>query len=313
MENDLKKCPICLLVLEREVSWVNDDAYEIYCTRCGSFKITRTAATVFLKRNYTDKQRIIASSFIRKTGYTFYHEKNDDIFSIQDISILDKCDNLLLYIEKYTEKAGIPIYWDNIVSYEAQAYSWAIDWKEMEGLAELLSQMGRLSIQKAHSRDARIETVLITANGWGHLEQRRAINTESNQGFVAMSFAGELRYIYDDAIAPAIKKAGYSPLRVDNTEHTGKIDDEIILQIRRSRFLVADATQHRGGVYYEAGFAHGLNLPVFWTCRKNHMKKLHFDVRQYNCIAWKDDAIEVFFRSLSSRIESVMGRGKIVG
>ena len=45
-----------------------------------------------------------------------------------------------------------------------------------------------------------------------------------------------------------------------------KIDDEIIGEIRRSRFLVADFTHGdkgaRGSVYYEAGFAYGLGLPV---------------------------------------------------
>ncbi|MFC1886373.1 hypothetical protein ACFLZM_04890, partial [Thermodesulfobacteriota bacterium] len=73
-------------------------------------------------------------------------------------------------------------------------------------------------------------------------------------------------------------------------QFNGKIDDEIIAQIRRSRFIVADFTGHRGGVYYEAGFAKGLGLEVIWTCNKNDIDKLHFDIRQYNCIDWDWDA-----------------------
>ena len=34
--------------------------------------------------------------------------------------------------------------------------------------------------------------------------------------------------------------------------------DRIIAQIRASKFVVADFTRNRGGVYYEAGFALGL-------------------------------------------------------
>ena len=64
----------------------------------------------------------------------------------------------------------------------------------------------------------------------------------------------------------AITDAGYKPLRIDNVEHTGKVDDRIIAEIRRSRFLVADFScesgKPRGGVYYEAGFAEGLNIPI---------------------------------------------------
>jgi hypothetical protein len=53
-------------------------------------------------------------------------------------------------------------------------------------------------------------------------------------------------------------------------------------------FLSPISPGHRGGVYFEAGFAMGLGLPVFWTCRQDDLDKLHFDIRQYNCIDWAD-------------------------
>jgi hypothetical protein len=86
-------------------------------------------------------------------------------------------------------------------------------------------------------------------------------------------------------------------------------DDEIISQIRKSRFLVADFTGHRGGVYFEARFAMGLGMPVFWTCRKDDLPHLHFDIRQYNCIDWADPA-DLAVR-LRRRIEAVIGAGPI--
>ena len=56
-----------------------------------------------------------------------------------------------------------------------------------------------------------------------------------------------------------IKDAGYEAVRIDKQRHLNKIDDEIVAEIRRARFLVADFTQGetgpRGGVYYEAGFS----------------------------------------------------------
>lgn len=94
---------------------------------------------------------------------------------------------------------------------------------------------------------------------------------------------------------------------VSSIEHTGKIDDEIISQIRKSRFLVADFTGHRGGVYFEAGFAMGLGLPVFWTCRRDQMKELHFDIRQYNCIDW--NTLDELAERLQRRVEAVIGKG----
>ena len=82
----------------------------------------------------------------------------------------------------------------------------------------------------------------------------------------------------------------YKPLRIDKTEHVNKICDEIIAQIRRSRFLVVDYTGHRAGVYYEAGYAAGRDIPVILTCRKEEIEKLHFDVRQLNGIDWQTPA-----------------------
>ena len=35
-------------------------------------------------------------------------------------------------------------------------------------------------------------------------------------------------------------------------------------------------------VYYEAGFAQGLNIEVIFTCRKDILEHMDFDTRQYN-------------------------------
>ena len=115
--------------------------------------------------------------------------------------------------------------------------------------------------------------------------------------------------IYKNIMSKAICEAGYKPLKIDNKLHNNKICDEIIAEIRKSKFLVADLTGHRGGVYYEAGFAKGLGLEVFWSCNEKDFDKLHFDIRQYNCIKWSHDNLEKFKNDLKNRIESVLGHG----
>ena len=77
-----------------------------------------------------------------------------------------------------------------------------------------------------------------------------------------MWFDPTMREIYDQAIQPAITDAGYESLRIDRHEHVNRIDDEIIGQIKRSRFMVADFTGQRHGVYFEAGLMLGLDRPV---------------------------------------------------
>ena len=72
---------------------------------------------------------------------------------------------------------------------------------------------------------------------------------------------------------------------------------------------MADFTGQRGGVYFEAGFAMGLGIPVIWTCRDTDINDLHFDTRQYNHIPWANPK-ELRVR-LQNRIEATIpGRAR---
>ena len=66
---------------------------------------------------------------------------------------------------------------------------------------------------------------------------------------------------YTNGFVPAIEQSGYRPMRINAKDHINKVDDEIIAEIRRSRFLVADfscATKCvRGGVYFGARICDG--------------------------------------------------------
>lgn len=155
--------------------------------------------------------------------------------------------------------------------------------------------------------------VMLRPPGYARLAALDGINTSSRQGFVAMWFHPDMDDAYNNGLKLAIEDAGYEPLRIDNVEHNNKIDDEIIAEIRRSRFVVADFTQEgdvaRGGVYYEAGFAHGLNIPVIFTCHEGALEKVHFDTRQYNHIVWKD--AEDLRERLQQRISATIGDGPL--
>ena len=98
----------------------------------------------------------------------------------------------------------------------------------------------------------------------------------------------------------AIEQAGYIPVRIDSQEFNGKICDEIIAEIKRSKFLVSDFSGQRGGVYFEAGFGMGQNKPVIFAVRQEDVKGLHFDTRQFNHIVY--DSPEDLRKKLYNRI-----------
>lgn len=138
------------------------------------------------------------------------------------------------------------------------------------------------------------DLIQITVEGYAYLYEMENKQAGSKQAFIAMWFDATMKDAFDEGIAAGVRDAGYQPIRIDRIQHNNKIDDEIIAEIRRSRFLVADFTQGnsgaRGGVYYEAGFAHGLNIPVIFTCRDDALSHVHFDTRQYNHIVWTTPA-----------------------
>jgi nucleoside 2-deoxyribosyltransferase len=147
-------------------------------------------------------------------------------------------------------------------------------------------------------------TCQLTIAGWKHVSDLIRHDVKTNQAFVAMSFDETLRSIYFDAIKPAIEQSGYAPIRVDEAQYNEKIDDRIIADIRKSGLVIADFTQHKAGVYFEAGFALGLGIPVIWICRETDIESTHFDTRQYNHIVWKD--AQDLKEKLVARIEATV-------
>jgi nucleoside 2-deoxyribosyltransferase len=149
-------------------------------------------------------------------------------------------------------------------------------------------------------------TFTLSAKGWIELDRMAKSGSESSNAFVAMWFDPS-RNKFFDAMNKAIIDAGYHAVRIDFVEHVNHIDDEIISQIRQSKFLVADLSGKRHGVYFEAGFMLGLGRPVIWACQKDELDDVHFDTRQYNTIDYAD--AEELRTRLQFRIESILGKG----
>lgn len=150
---------------------------------------------------------------------------------------------------------------------------------------------------------------------------------DSNKGFVAMKFGKSPRWtdkngkvyeegerdldeFYDNLIAPAIRRAGFEPVRIDRTLHNNKIDDEILVQIRKAKFVVCDLTYGNLGAYYEGGFAQGLGKEVFFICEKEFFDSHppHFDLNHHVTTMYERGKEEAFIRELAARIENSVVR-----
>lgn len=105
--------------------------------------------------------------------------------------------------------------------------------------------------------------------------------------FVAMSFGKQMMETRK-VIIDVIEEYGYDAMLIDIKEHNNQIVPEILFEIAKSTFVIADLTEHKTGVYLEIGYALAKQKQVILTCKDTDFDSRHFDVSQINIIKWKD-------------------------
>lgn len=126
----------------------------------------------------------------------------------------------------------------------------------------------------------------------------------SKRCFVAMSF-DESRRNAREAIRKGINDTGHNAIFIDEIYPASDqtINDAIIAEIKRSKFLVSDFTKQSNGVYFEAGYALGRGLKVIYCCEKNDFEdNSHFDLKPFPHILYNSD--EDLYKRLKYKIEA---------
>lgn len=328
----MDKCPIC-----NSPANINDKTYDyktyliVNCYRCGKYKIEEEVIQFEIENNKLSPEQIAnISGWIREnqgSDIILDTEKIKSLMTLRTFSVSEKANSVLLSLYHMFPIAGTPF------DLEISKVGEILDIIKQnnypnnsnEPIMKLINKNGPTILPIISS--ARIinknefyyivETYLrkekgfisetlnkITPKGWAYLESLRQANPDSEKAFVAMWFEPEMEKIYDGFIAKAINGAGYKAIQIGRKEHNNDINDEIIGEIRSSKFVVADFTGNRGGVYYETGFAYGLNIPVIYTCKKDQLKNVHFDVNHRNIIVWENG--EDLYDQLLKRIKATI-------
>jgi len=135
--------------------------------------------------------------------------------------------------------------------------------------------------------------------------------------FIAMAFdRTDTDALYNKVIEPLLEHKGITPFRVDRSNRNDDIDDQILAELAKCNFVIADLTYTRPSVYFEAGVAQGRPVEVIYTCRRDHFKhraddlhgnyRVHFDLQMKPIIKWDDPPSASFARQLAKRISHVL-------
>jgi hypothetical protein len=274
------------LICKSEVppySWNHPEpGARIKCELCGEYRLSERLAQDLYHPTLILLDSHIYSGALRENyeqGIVLWVE---DLRELRDTVVvpknpLESIDRILQYVLRKMESAdqGVELkQTDRSIAYAKSPHEFSY----------FLKQARELSYLERHPNDKNRDRLRL--DGWKRLAELPQRESRPSRAFVAMWFHKDLEDVWEHGLKSALRETGYDPIRIDRTEHNDKVDDRIIAEIRKSGLLVADFTGQRGGVYFEAGFAMGLGIPIIWTCRYTDIENLHFDTRQYNHIVW---------------------------
>lgn len=126
---------------------------------------------------------------------------------------------------------------------------------------------------------------------------------QQGYAFVAMPIDPSNPELEDvlDAIREAALRCGINAERVDEPHSNERITDRILESIKKAEFVIVDLTGSRPNVFYEAGYAQGLQKIPIYIAKEG--TKLEFDLKDYPIIFYRSlkalkDALEARLRGL---------------
>ncbi|MFN9690572.1 MAG: hypothetical protein ACK551_00510 [Vampirovibrionales bacterium] len=137
-----------------------------------------------------------------------------------------------------------------------------------------------------------------TLEGFEAYEALKKGKSDSNFIFMALEYGSNGDTFYQEHLKSFLQKEGFELKDQRELNKAGNVNVSMEANIRRCRFLIADITPTKtandGNAYpnpnvmWEAGFAEGLNKPVFYLSGEE-IKNFPFDVRNHYCIEYGAD------------------------
>lgn len=341
MGNSTAHCPFCQT--ESEYLTGRNRVYEYRCAICGVFAISDKAlATVStttnkynllncvsenIKLNSRDGSKLcfwqVSDEPTREMDDGVFSKKID-VFLSSPIIHSNKPMEILLFVSKLLEGqsplAVAEFFKRDMLVLKMQnseeLYTWLKQLSD-ENLIEYSEPTTPEVMYPGHSPggiDNPIQArISIKPKGWDKVFEKRK-SLKSKKVFIAMQFdwhdQNETKKHFVKALKAACHECGYEA-DIVSEHHTDPIVNKIISEIKESHFVIADFTFNNRGVYFEAGYARALGVPVIHTVMDGHTedkgdprKHLHFDIQQINYIKW--DSPEFLKKKLIERIKNVI-------
>lgn len=217
----------------------------------------------------------------------------------------EKIENLLNYLHSIQSYEGARIRFPEMDRGVLSRSLYFKNYQELGFYLATLIELGFITGAERKFQGGVIEIVNInlTYAGLSKILEIQENGSHSNNCFIAMSFSSNLNHLREK-IKESIINTGYRPILIDEIHYDSaiSINDALIAEIKKCKFLVADFTEHKHGVYFEAGFALGLKRPVIYLCNNEDFDKTHFDTNHYPHIIYSD--LDEMQKNLENKINA---------
>lgn len=233
-----------------------------------------------------------------------YEISSDSIVNLYPDNYEDQVSMILVNLSNLTEYPGDKVHLPDDLNIQAPLF--LLDSKPESNIEKQINWWISTLVEEGYIENQSLlgNVFLLKLKALTKVSQFRKRKSISKKCFIAMWFDSEVENARK-AIINAVEDTGHIPIIIDMKEHNNQIVPEILYEIRQSKFVIADFTGHRGGVYFEAGYAQGYGKEVIATCKKNHFEETHFDLKQKNTIVWEDE--EELKDDLIKRIRATVG------
>lgn len=300
-------CPLCASRLAAHVPRPESDREDFDCPNCGRYSLARSLLGTFtwearraatLSHAIRRMQRPAEPPFIT-SSLAHAIEAEGRLANASE-----QLDNLVLHLGSVLVEPGdarslrAPDMRAILGSVTENAAAWTLKQAHGSGLIQGIETKGG---------SYQLLDATLSVAGWERNRELLAGGSRSRTAFMASRWGdAEFDRVFRDCFKPAVERAGFGLIRMDEEPKAGLIDDHMRLEIRRSRFLIADLSHMNPGAYWEAGYAEGLGRPVIYTCRSdifsNPASRPHFDTNHHLTIVWAPDDLTTAAKQLATTV-----------
>lgn len=284
MGMEMKRCLFCDKIVPLQPQGDYDRYVGCSCAPGGFYSLKRDSYDLYHELSYQEKRQWfpILSGYIRELT-----DCNETVLlSFEDLEAVvnspripgtmdEKAGRLLLYLHRNSSGPGDPVIIHRLS--ESCNLTYSPNLQELVYIIEKLKD--ELLIERIGT------TFKLTESGWREAAAR-AGGKRLKPCLVYLPNEKQLREEWKENVLPKLEQCGYFP-RMSGDSQAEKNGEDTVRLISECKLILADLASGEPEVYFAAGFALGMQIPVILTVNRDNAVNLPVRIKQIQPYVWE--------------------------